>query len=161
MSGAPGLTVTDGTRDLETRSARPDDHHWIVRSVDDWWGRPVSHAVPRSFLDHFYETSWVTEQRGEPIGFLIGFLSPSVAELAYIHFVGVRPSSRGMGVARHLYRLFFDLARQDGRSHVKAITAVSNAGSIAFHQRMGFEVSEPIEGYDRPGTSHVVFRKML
>ena len=42
---------------------------------------------------------------------------------------------------------------------VHAITGVVNTGSIAFHGRMGFEVSDPIEGHHGPGTTLVHFRR--
>jgi ribosomal protein S18 acetylase RimI-like enzyme len=81
--------------------------------------------------------------------------------MAYIHFVGVHPGSRGLGIARRLYELFFDLVRQERRTTGKAISAPVNAGSIAIHRRMGFAVSEPVEDYDRPGVAHVVVRREL
>lgn len=122
----------------------------------------MSQAVPRLFLDHFHRTSFVAEDDdGRPIGFLIGFISPSVPDQAYIHFVGVHPDFRGRGIARQLYELFFELARRERRTRVKAITAPINTASIAFHRRMGFSVSEPVADYDRPGVDHVVFGKAL
>jgi len=146
---------------LKYRPAVPCDHHWIVRSVDNWWGREVSHAIPRLFLDHFYKTSMVVEDGDRCVGFLVGLHSPSEKEKAYIHFVGIDPDYRRYGLAAQLYKQFFERALENGRKVVKAITAESNEGSIAFHQRMGFTVSRPIDGYDRPGMTHVVFTKLF
>ena len=143
------------------RAARPDDHDWIVEVVDEWWGRPVSASVPRLFLDHFHSTSLVVEHGGGPAGFLIGFVSPSVRDVAYIHFVGVDPVHRAKSFGRQLYYRFFESARAQGCSQVWAITNAVNEGSIAFHQRMGFEVSDPIDGYDRPGVAHVRFNRRI
>lgn len=144
---------------MTIRAARPDDHEWIVEVVDEWWGRPVSTSVPRLFLDHFHSTSLVVELDGEPVGFLIGFVSPSLPNVAYIHFVGVDPVHRAKAFGRQLYRRFFESARTHGCSEVWAITNAVNEGSIAFHRRMGFEVSEPIDSYDRPGVAHVRFSR--
>jgi ribosomal protein S18 acetylase RimI-like enzyme len=152
--GEPGLQIS-------YRSAVPEDHAWIVEVVDDWWGRPVARAIPRLFLDHFHRTSLVVEEARRPVGFLIGFLSPSREGQAYIHFAGVDPAFRRRGLAAELYERFFELARADERRLVKAITSHGNHGSIAFHRRMGFQVSDPIEGYDRPGAAHVVFTRKL
>lgn len=143
------------------RSAKPGDHGWIVSVIDDWWGRPVARAVPKLFLEHFHSTSLVAEVEQVPVGFLIGFVSPSVPEAAYIHFVGVDPKHRARNLGRTLYERFFDIARSHGRTEVAAITNPINEGSIAFHRRLGFEVSDPIDGYDRPGVAHVRFHRQI
>jgi GNAT superfamily N-acetyltransferase len=150
-----GNLVEDGS--LAVRPARPEDFDTIIAVVDDWWGRPVTGGLTRLFLDHFFGTSLIAEGGGELAGFLIGFLSPSKPLVAYIHFAGVAPPRRGAGLARSLYEQFFDLARQDGRTVIKAITSPQNGPSIAFHQAMGFTASDPIADYDGPALDRVVF----
>ncbi|ACY95927.1 GNAT family N-acetyltransferase [Thermomonospora curvata] len=140
--------------DVRLRPAEPADYDAIVAVMDDWWGRPVRAALPRLFLDHFHRTSIVAEHDGD----LVGFLSPSAPEVAYIHFVGVDPRFRGRGLARRMYRRFFELARSDGRSVVQAITSPHNHGSIAFHTALGFTVTGPVPGYNGPSADRVVFR---
>jgi ribosomal protein S18 acetylase RimI-like enzyme len=149
------------TPDVTFRFATPADYDRIVGVLDDWWGRPVSHALPRLFLDHFHATSTVAEAGGDLAGFLIGFLSPSLPDAAYIHFVGVHPDHRRGGLARMLYERFFWLAAADGRSVVRAVTAPVNARSIAFHSALGFSVSDPLPGYDGPGDVKVRFERPL
>jgi GNAT superfamily N-acetyltransferase len=112
--------VEDGG--LTVRPARPADFDTIIAVVDDWWGRAMSAGLPRLFLDHFFGTSLIAEHDGELAGFLIGFLSPSKPQDAYIHFARVAPAWRRTGLARRLYEQFFDRARHDGRTVVKAIT---------------------------------------
>jgi ribosomal protein S18 acetylase RimI-like enzyme len=112
-------------------------------------------------LDHFHVTSTIAEADGALAGFLIGFLSPSRPDAAYIHFVGVDPARRGNGLARTLYERFFALAEADGRSVVNAITAAHNARSIAFHTAMGFTVTDPIPDYDGDCAPKVVFERRL
>jgi ribosomal protein S18 acetylase RimI-like enzyme len=147
---------------MKMRTLAPSDYSPILSVVDSWWGRPVSSSLPRLFFDHFYATSLVASLPDEPLaGFLIGFLSPSVPTDAYIHFVGVSPSARGTGIGRSLYAAFFSLADAQGRSQVSAITSVVNSGSIAFHRRLGFSVSDPIAGYDGPGKDMVKFTRPL
>ncbi|HEX4090035.1 MAG TPA: GNAT family N-acetyltransferase [Trebonia sp.] len=147
--------------DITLRTATPDDFDPIIAVVDDWWGRPIRRALPRVFLDHFYATSTVAEADGALAGFLIGFLSPSQPDAAYIHFIGVDPARRGDGLARTLYERFFALAAADRRSVVRAITAAHNTRSIAFHTAMGFTVSPPIPDYDGDGAAKVVFERAL
>jgi predicted GNAT superfamily acetyltransferase len=144
-------------RGLTVRAARPADFDTIVGVVDEWWGRAMSTLLPRLFLDHFFGTSLIAEHDGKLAGFLIGFLSPSKPQDAYIHFVGVTPAWRRTGLARSLYEQFFDRARDDGRTVVKAITSPQNGTSIAFHRAMGFSASDPIQDYDGPAMDRVVF----
>jgi len=143
------------------RTAQPTDFDAIIGVVDEWWGRPVSHAIPRLFLDHFCDTSFVLYESERLVGFLIGFLSPAQSHVAYIHFVGTSPELRRSGYAAQLYNHFFALAKAQGRTEVHAITAPINTGSISFHKRMGFTVSEPIDGYNQAGKAHVVFKKLI
>jgi predicted GNAT superfamily acetyltransferase len=146
-------------RDIRVRAADPADYDRIVAVVDDWWGRSVEHALPRLFLDHFHATSFVAEADADLAGFLVGFLSPSLPDAAYIHFVGVNPRFRGNGLARLLYERFFQLATAGGRSVVKAVTAPVNSASIAFHTALGFSVTGPVQGYDGPSDVKMVFER--
>ncbi|HEY3981014.1 MAG TPA: GNAT family N-acetyltransferase [Streptosporangiaceae bacterium] len=144
-----------------SRTARPADYDAIATVLDDWWGRPVLGALPRLFLDHFHDTSLVVDGTEGPLAFLIGILSPSQRDRAYIQFVGVSPAARGQGLARGLYGEFFALARRDGRRLVSAVTAPVNSGSVAFHRAMGFTVAGPVEGYDGPGHDKIFFERAL
>lgn len=146
---------------LAVRAARPGDFDTIIAVIDNWWGRPASRDLTRLFLDHFCDTSLIAEHHGELAGFVIGFLSPSQPEAAYIHFTGVGPAWRRAGLARRLYEQFFERARQDGRTVVKAITSAGNDRSIAFHRAMGFTDSEPLKDYDGPSLDRVVFVRSL
>jgi ribosomal protein S18 acetylase RimI-like enzyme len=148
------------TTDRPLRPARPEDYDAIAALVDDWWGRPVLASLPRVFLDHFHRTSLVAEQGAGLRGFLVGIISPSEADQAYIHFVGVHPEDRARGLARAMYERFFQLARAHDRRTVGAITSPVNRASIAFHRRMGFTAS-PHAGHNGPGQDMVVFTRTL
>ena len=140
-----------------SRVATPDDYDAIAAVVDEWWDRPMLDKLPRIFLDHFWSTSTVVEDEQGLAAFLIGFMSPSHSEIAYIHFVGVRPDLRSVGLARDLYRKFFEIARQDGRREIHAVTNPRNITSIGFHTRLGFSVDGPIPDYDGPGQALMAF----
>jgi GNAT superfamily N-acetyltransferase len=143
-------------RGLTVRRARPEDFDPIIAVVDGWWGRPVSTGLTRLFLDHFFATSLIAEHDAALAGFLIGFDSPSKPRDAYIHYAAVAPPWRRTGLAHRLYEQFFDRARHDGRTVVKAITSPQNGPSIAF-RALGFAASDPIEDYDGPSLDRVVF----
>jgi ribosomal protein S18 acetylase RimI-like enzyme len=144
---------------VDVRIATPEDYDDIVAVLDRWWGRSM--PLPRLFLDHFHETSFVAHDGGGLAGFLVGLHPPSGGQRAYIHLVGVRPDRRGSGLGRDLYERFFTLARRSGRVRVAAITSPVNLGSVAFHRRMGFAVSGPVADYNGPGQDRFVFVRDL
>lgn len=140
---------------MRFRRLREADHGPVVAVVDDWWGgRRVADKLPRLFFRYFAGTSFAVEEGGELVG--------SPADEAYVHFVGVHPKHRPLGLGRRLYEKFFDEARRRGCRTVRAITSPVNTGSIRFHTSMGFEVLEGDgvsihSDYDGDGRDKVVF----
>lgn len=156
---------------MQIRNVQSSDYPPIIAVLNVWWGgRKVSDMLPRLFFIHFGKTSFVAEDAGEIVGFLIGFFSQTWADEAYIHFVGVHPDHRRRGVGRQLYARFFERMRERNRTVVRCVTAPINKTSIAFHTRMGFQV-EPQEiqmdgvpfypDYDGSGEHRVLFVKSL
>ena len=148
---------------LEIRHAQPADYGRVIGRVNAWWGgRDMAPMLPKLFFVHFEGTSFVVDDEdGQLAGFLIGFLSQSDDEEAYIHFVGVSPEHRGEGIGRRLYERFFDEARAHGRKRVRCVTSPVNTQSVAFHEAMGFEVERVARDYDGPGEDRVLLFKPL
>jgi hypothetical protein len=74
------------TGDISLRTAHAADYDGIIAVVDDWWGRPVHRALPRLFLDHFHDTSFIAERSGgELAGFLELFRSRLTSRLDQSH----------------------------------------------------------------------------
>lgn len=158
---------------LRLRHAREDDYLPLIAVINDWWGgRQIADMLPRLFFAHFGDTSFIVEDADtqERAGFLIGFVSQSQPGEAYIHFVGVHPDYRRQGVGEQMYAAFFEVVAARGCTRVHTVTSPVNKGSIAFHQRMGFDV-EPGDGeidgvavatnYDGRGHDRVRFVKRL
>ena len=121
------------------RHVEPNDYRPIVAVVDKWWGgRPMANMLPKLFFVHFRNTSFIAELDGEIVGFLIGFISQNAREEAYIHFVGVHPDFRNIGLGTALYDRFFSVVQHLRCHTVRCVTSPVNRGSIAFHRRMGF-----------------------
>lgn len=154
-----------------TRTARPSDHQKIIDVQNEWWGgRDLTVLLPRLFLDHFFNTSFVLEKDDVLIAFLIGFLSPARTTAGYIHFAGVHPNYRGMGIGNNLYHQFFALCLKSGRDTVRACTSPENKKSIEFHKKLGFQIlpgNSKNEGvaitldYNRPNDPKVLFEITL
>ncbi|CAN5115340.1 GNAT family N-acetyltransferase [soil metagenome] len=157
--------------ELIYRPPTEQDHPDVVAAVDSWWDYPEAQAearrservalVPRLFLQHFTDTSLIVRDEDRLVAFLIGFLSQSRPDEAYVHFIGVEPRYRGRGLGAELYERFFGIVREDRRRKVLAITSASNTRSQAFHRRMGFTVSDPVTNYDGRGGVHVTFSQEL
>lgn len=146
---------------MRLRAAVPEDHVRMRAVCDEWWGRPVTHLIPRLFLDHFHGTSLVAEADGQLAGFLVGFPSQSLPGEAYVHVMAVAPEQRGSGLGRELYRRFMEAVRERGCSVVRAVTSPGNERSIAFHRSIGFTVSGPHSDYDGPGVDRMCFEMRL
>jgi ribosomal protein S18 acetylase RimI-like enzyme len=156
---------------IQIRNITSSDYRFIISVVNEWWdGRNMRMMLPKLFITHFYQTSFVAEREGEIVGFVIGFLSPAYSDEAYIHFVGVHPNYRDEGIGRLLYEHFFDVVRHEGRSIVRCVTSPVNQRSINFHQRMGFEIVPGdaeingisfIRNYDGSNEDRVLFVKKL
>lgn len=152
---------------LSLRFSKPSDHKRIISVLKPWWGgRDLTWMLPKLFLVHFCNTSFIVEKEGELVAFLIGFLSPSNAYEGYIHFAGVHPEFRVKGIGRYLYDKFFDICRKNNRRIIKACTSPVNKGSIKFHEKIGFKILKgdtEIEGvpvtlyYNKPNDPKVLF----
>lgn len=152
------------------RNANEADHAYVISRLNNWWGgRNMSSLLPRLFFQHFNDSSFVYEENGKLVGFLIGFKSQSLANTGYVHFIGVDPEHRLNRVASQLYEAFFEYCRKNRIELVKCITSPVNKASIAFHQRIGFRAATydvhgnpiPVENYESAGEARMVFRKVI
>jgi ribosomal protein S18 acetylase RimI-like enzyme len=146
---------------MTIRHAHPSDYGRVIQHVNAWWGgREMAPMLPKLFFLHFEGTSFVAEDEdGRLVAFLIGFLSQTEPQEAYIHFVGVAPEQRGSGVGRELYERFFAVVSGLGCTVVRCVTSPANVDSIAFHEALGFEVDRVASDYDGPGEDRVLFVK--
>ncbi|WP_431045438.1 N-acetyltransferase family protein [Streptomyces sp. P1-3] len=151
---------------LTARRPAGEDHLRVLAVLGTWWGGLKGQAgsterallLPRLYFQHFTTTSFLVERDDREVAaFLVGFLSQTEPETAYVHFVGVDPALHGQGIGRALYRAFFALARSHGRRYVHCITSPENTTSQAFHTRLGFTASAVKPDYDGPGLDRVAF----
>ena len=143
--------------ELETRPLTKADYDQIVRVIDRWWGGPTSALAHPIFFYELGQLARVIEADGVLVGFLFGFICPSVG---YVHLVGIHPDYRRRGVGRLLYRAFEEDCRREGCGELKAITTPGNEGSVRFHHAQGWAMAE-IEDYAGPGRQRIVFTKKL
>ena len=158
---------------MNFRYVTASDYIPVISVIDDWWGgRHIADMLPKLFFQHFQDTSFIAEQDGKIVGFLIGFVSQTypTESYMYIHFIGVHPDHRKDGIAKNLYQMFFDKVKEMGCEIVRCVTSPVNKTSIAFHTRMGFHIDKgtsEVDGvpvtvnYDGQGQDRVLFIKEL
>ena len=129
----------------------------------------MADMFPRLFFTYFHDSSFICIDEEKIVGFLVGFVSDSVKDTGYVHFVGVDPEYRHSNIARTLYSMFFQYCKVKDVTTVKCVTSDVNKASIAFHQKVGFEASgyddkgNPVVAlnYDGSGEHRVLFKLQL
>jgi GNAT superfamily N-acetyltransferase len=139
-----------------TRCTRTD-YDQIVSELSDFWGHDRNRSLHHPmFVNEFRDSAYVIRDQGKVVAYLLGV-------------VAVRRSHRQLGLARQLYDHFAAFAVSRGCTALKAITTPENAGSIRFHQSLGFQLEGTpnpdgvpvVKDYAGPGLDRVMFRKTL
>jgi ribosomal protein S18 acetylase RimI-like enzyme len=114
----------------------------VLADHDQFWGgRDTRFLHQQVFVQEFGDTCLTARAAGDRIaGYLLGFTTPR--RVGYIHAVAVRDQARGARCGQALYRAFAAAATAQGAERLKAVTTVTNAGSIGFHRRLGFDVRQ-------------------
>jgi ribosomal protein S18 acetylase RimI-like enzyme len=158
--------------ELAWRPLVESDHEQVLATLSAWSsGRDMHALLPRLFFAHFSDTSLIAEDdEGGLAGFIIAFVSQTQLRTGYIHFVWVSPQLRQQGLARQMYERVFALLRERGCQRVEAVTIPENAGSLAFHDRMGFTAkgtgeapaqAAAVADHAGPGQHRVVLEREL
>lgn len=147
------------TQNLEITSVTMEQFQQVLDDHARYWGERDLRALHLAALvQEFPATSLVAVGEDGIRGYIFGFVTPD--HMAYVHLIAARDDARGTGLGRRLYAAFTEAARAQGATSLKAITSVGNAGSIAFHRSLGFDVNV-VENYNGPGQTRVVFTKEL
>ncbi|WP_106410008.1 GNAT family N-acetyltransferase [Streptomyces canus] len=135
------------------------DLHQVLADHARYWGERDLRALHLTALvQEFGATCLVARAEDGIRGYLFGFVTPD--HTGYVHLIATRDDTRGTGLGRTLYEAFAEAARGQGAVRLKAITSVTNEGSIAFHRSLGFD-ARVVEDYDGPGRPRVVFTRDL
>ncbi|MDH6514998.1 GNAT superfamily N-acetyltransferase [Streptomyces sp. SAI-208] len=136
-----------------------NDLHRILEDHPRYWGERDLRALHLTALVREFGSTCLVARAEDGIrGYLIGFVTPD--RTGYVHLIATRDDTRGTGLGRTLYDTFTATARRQGAVRLKAITSVTNEGSVAFHRSLGF-AHRVVEDYDGPGRPRVVFTRDL
>ena len=89
-----------------------------------------------------------------------GVFAPGGAE-ADVLTVGVVPSHRGKGIARHLMALITDWAHKQGSTAMMLEVKVDNAEAIGLYESLGYSKLNTRKDYFGPGLHALVMRLEL
>lgn len=99
---------------------------------DDRLTRSLTHSMEQGTL------YIAMSSRDEPIGAMVMSMD-GMADLPYLHLLGVKKQYRGMGVGRDLIRIFIGTAEANGFPNMFIMTSHFNARAKKLYQSMGFK----------------------
>jgi ribosomal protein S18 acetylase RimI-like enzyme len=147
--------------ETEISACTPQDYVQILDELDEFWdGRDTRHLHHPFLIHEFGNSAFVIRDGSLVVAYLFGFVSQT-EPVGYVHAIAVRASARRRRLAQRLFDRFVQFARQRGCTHVKAITAPSNAGSIAFHKSLGFQLLGEANADGTPVVADYAGRGML
>ncbi|GHF30660.1 phosphinothricin acetyltransferase [Deinococcus metalli] len=142
------ITLPDGvTVRLATRADVPAIvaiyNHAVLHTTASYDLEPVSVDSRLAWYDHKVADGWpvlVAEEGGEITGWATygPFREKPGYRFTAEHSVYVREDCRGRGVGRTLLRALIALARERGLRTLVGGVDADNAGSLAFHEGLGF-----------------------
>ncbi len=94
-------------------------------------------------------TAAYADAAGALVGFVIG--QAGVDErgaFGVVEAIGVRPTARGLGLARLMLDELLAAARAAGLAEVRSLVAGTNVGSLALHRAAGFAEGARRQMYD-------------
>ena len=118
-----------------------DDFNQIISDIEDFWGsKRTLHLHHPSLLYEFGNTAFVVKENDRIIAYLFGYFS-QCSSVGYVHLIAVRNGYQKSGLGKMLYAHFIKTAKTNGCRFVKAITSLSNTGSINFHKSIGMKLT--------------------
>ncbi|WP_440944773.1 GNAT family N-acetyltransferase [Methanosarcina sp. T3] len=154
---------------MELRNCSKGDFDQIITNIREFWGSDRTlHLHHPILVNEFGNAAFVFKERGTVCAYMFVFHSQT-EPVAYVHLIAVRNNCRRLGLGRKLYEHFIKCARKKHCLKVKAITKPTNLESIAFHRKIGMELTgngvvgglPVVFDYSGPGEHRVVFIKNI
>jgi GNAT superfamily N-acetyltransferase len=155
------------------RNAFPGDFLEIASKSKEWADLVIEReSIYHILTQHFRNTCFIAEDRGEMIGYLLGFRSQSWPEEACIHLVQVAPRLRGNGIGRRMFNQFQSAAIAMGCKKIVTLSRPENNFCNGFNKAMGFSIVDventievngmrAIKDYNGPGKHMVLWSKKI
>lgn len=155
------------------RNTFPGDFIEIANKSIEWADIVIEReSIYHLLTEHFRGTCFVAEDRGDVIGYLLGYRSQSRPEEAVVHLVQVAPRLRGNGVGRRMFNQFQAAVKAMGCIRIATHSRPENNSCNRFYKAMGFEIvggdntvevngMPAVKDYNGPGKHRVVWIKKI
>jgi GNAT superfamily N-acetyltransferase len=155
------------------RNVFPGDFLGIANKSKEWADIVIEReSIYHILTEHFRGTCFVAEDRGEMIGYLLGYRSQTRPQEALVHLIQVAPRLRGNGVGRRIFHQFEAAAKAMGCSRIATHSRPENNDCNRFYRAMGFEMVRgedtievngmpAVKDYNGPGKHRVVWFKNI
>jgi len=112
-----------------------------------------------AFIAHRSARTWVAEDRGSIVGFVVANREP--ARVGHIITIDVLEGSRGQGTGTGLMKMAEDWARKAGLQLIYLETAEDNVAAHSFYEGRGYRKVDKVERYYHNGQAAWVMVKQL
>jgi GNAT superfamily N-acetyltransferase len=153
------------------RNAFPRDFIEVANKAKEWADLVIEReSIYRVMTEHFRSTCFIAEDRGQMIGYLLGFRSQYRPEEAIVHLTQVAPRLRGNGIGRRMFGQFQASVKTMGCTRITAHSRPENNSCNRFYKAMGFETAPGeievngmpcVKDYNGPGKHRVVWVKNI
>ncbi len=155
------------------RNAFPGDFLEVARKSNEWADIVIEReSIYHILTEHFRSTCFIAEDRGEMIGYLLGYRSQSRPELALVHLVQVAPRLRGNGIGRRMFNQFQATVKAMGCTRIATHSRPENNDCNRYYRAMGFDIAAgentievngmpAVKDYNGPGKHRVVWYKNM
>ncbi len=155
------------------RNTFPGDFLEVARKSKEWADIVIEReSIYHILTEHFRSTCFIAEDRGEMLGYLLGYRSQSRPEQALVHLVQVAPRLRGNGIGRRMFNQFQATVKAMGCTRIATHSRPENNDCNRFYKAMGFEMAAgentvevngmpAVKDYNGPGKHRVVWFKNI
>ena len=146
---------------MRLRRFRPDDLPTLHEIDQGCFPPGISYSLAElaEFIEHPHSRTWVAEDEGHTVGFLIAHREPN--KIGHIVTIDVVEGWRRQGVGTLLMDAAEEWARKQGLVGMYLETAEDNFRAQSFYRERGYEVAEKVEHYYSDGTAAWVMMKKL
>ncbi len=139
---------------MEIRKFQPEDLEGIMEITRVSFPKPW----PKSEFEKYLENSFVAEENGKILGFVVSAVSENTG---VIKLIATDPNYRGKGIGKSLMKHTLKRFAEKGLKKAIARSRIDNKAGCAFLKSFGFKTVETIENYYQDGEAAFLMKKEL
>ena len=139
---------------MEIRKFQPEDLEMVMEITKASFTKPW----PKSEFKKYLEDSFVAEENGKILGFVVSAASEN---MGIIKLIATNPNYRDKGIGKSLMKHILKHFAEKGLKETVARCRLDNKTGFAFLKNFGFEVTKTIENYYQDGEAAFLMKKEL